>query len=140
MAKVFRPSTRESSILSKIESGKEHARKNAISAVKEHIEALANAISMKLIENRFVETLSKNSLQEQIYQCLDRMTQADDFQIDYQCASVRGIVAHPNIVSLYVTAFIIEQLIQHKDVIDIFGSDEDIYQCVHQQVNRFLPA
>lgn len=140
MAKVFRPSTRESSILSKIESGKEHARKIAISAVKEHIEELANAISMKLIENRFVETLSKASLQEQIYQCLDRMTEADDFQIDYQCAPLRGIASHPNIVSLYVTAFIIEQLIQHKDVIDIFGSDEDIYQCVHQQVNRFLPA
>ncbi len=140
MAKVFRPSTRESSILSKIESGKEHARKAAIAAVRDHMDDIANAVSMKLIENRFVETLSKTSLQEQIYQCLERLTQADDFQIDYQCAPLRGVAPHPNVASLYVTAFIVEKLIDHKDIIDIFGSDEDIYQCVHQQMNRFLPT
>ena len=139
MGKVFRPSTRESSILSRIESSKEHARRLAISAVKERTEALAAVIAMKLVDNKLVETTNKNSLEEQIRKCLEKMCRSDDFEIDYQTAPIRNLVPQPHVVSLYVTAFVIEQLIKHKDVVDIFGSDEDIYYCVHQQVKKILP-
>lgn len=140
MAKVFRPSTRESSILSKIESSKEHARRRALKAVRDCIDPLSNAIAMKLIENNLVETTNKNSLEEQINKCLDKLSHAEDFDIDYQTAPFRGIVPQPHVVSLYVTAFVIEKLINHKDIIDIFGSDEDIYFCINQQVKKFLPS
>jgi hypothetical protein len=139
MAKVFRPSTRESNILSKIESSKEHARRKAISGIRECLEPLSNAIAMKLVENNLVETTSKNTLEEQIGQCLEKLSTADDFDIDYQNAPYRGIVTNPHVVSLYVTAYLIEKLINHKCVVDIFGSDEEIYTCIHQQVIKYLP-
>jgi hypothetical protein len=139
MAKVFRPSSRESMILSKIESSKEYARKKAISGVKDYLEPLSNAIAMKLVENSLVETTNKNSLEEQIKKSLDKLTRTEDFDIDYQIAPFRNIVSNPHVVSIYVTAFVIEKLINHKDVIDIFGSDEDIYYCINQQVIKFLP-
>ena len=139
MGKVFRPSTRESSILSRIESSKEHARRLAISATKERTEALAAGIAMKLVDSNLVETTNKNSLEEQIRKCLDKMCRSDDFEIDYQTAPIRNLVPQPHVVSLYVTAFVIEQLILHKDVVDIFGSDEDIYYSIHQQVKKTLP-
>ncbi len=138
MAKVFRPSSRESSILSRIESSKEHARRQAINEVKECMDPLSNAIATKLLDNALVETHNKNGLQDQIQKNLDHLTQAEDFDIDYQIAPLRNLVSQPNVVSLYVTAFIIEKLINHKDIIDIYGSDEDIYQCVHSQVSRYL--
>lgn len=138
MAKVFRPSTRESSILSKIESSKDHMRRTAIHSIKDHIDELANAIASKLIEHNFVETGSKKSLEEQIHQCLDKLSRSEDFDIDYQCAPFRGMVQQPNVVSLYITAFVIEQLIHHKDIVDIYGADEDIYICVNKQVTRYL--
>ena len=139
MAKIFRSSTRESSILSKIESSKEYARRQAIKSVKEFIEPLSNAIAMKLIENKIIETTNKNGLEEQINKCLKKLTNSDEFDIDYQIAPVRNIVPNPHIVSIYLTSFVIEKLINHKDVIDIFGSDEDIYHCINQQVIKFLP-
>ena len=139
MAKIFRPSNRESSLLSKIESSKEYARKRAINSVKKCIEPLSNAIAMKLIENNIVETTNKNGLEEQINKCLEKLSHSDEFDIDYQIAPVRNIVPNPHIVSIYVTSFVIEKLINHKDVIDIFGSDEDIYHCINQQVIKFLP-
>lgn len=103
MAKVFRPSTRESSILSKIESTKEHKRRLAISSLRDCMDSLANAISMKLVENSLVETTNKNSLEEQIHGCLEKLTRASDFDIDYQVAPVRNLVPDYNVVSLYVT-------------------------------------
>jgi hypothetical protein len=140
MGKIFRPSTREASILSKIESTKEHMRRLAISKVRDCTESLSNAIAMKLVENDLVETTNKNSLEEQITACLEKLTRADDFDVDYQIAPLRHVVPQPHIVSLYVTAFVIEKLIFHKDVVDIFGSDEEIYLTINQQVKKFLPA
>jgi hypothetical protein len=138
MSKVFRPSSREASLLSKIESSKEHARRRSIMSTRDHVDALASAISMKLVEAKLVETTDKNSLQEQIGNCLETLGHADDFEIDYLTAPYRHIVQQPNIVSLYVTAFILEKLINHKSVVDIFGADSDIYLCINTQVTKIM--
>lgn len=139
MGKVFRPSNRESSILSKIESSKEHARRRAIVSAREHIDTLGNAITNKLVENQLVETTNKNSLEEQVVKCLDKLCHADDFDIDYLVSPYRQLVQNPNVVSLYVTAFVLEKLLNHKSVVDIYGSDAEIYSCIHQQVTKILP-
>jgi hypothetical protein len=93
---------------------------------------------MKLVESNLVETTNKNVLEEQILKCLEKLSRADDFEIDYQNAPFRHITTQPNVVSLYVTAFVIETLINHKVVVDIFGSDEEIYLCINRQVVKFL--
>jgi len=139
MSKRFRPSNHgEAKLISKIESSKEYERRRAIHMVGDRLETLSNEISMKLVENDLVETSSKNSLQEQIAYCLEKLIHADDFDIDYQIAPVRHIVSNPHVVSLYVTAFVIEKLINHKDVVDIYGSDEEIYNCINRQVAKQL--
>ena len=139
MPKVFRPSTRESSILSKIESSKNFARRKSIETLRDCIEPLSNAISMKLVESQLVETTSKNTLEEQIIRCLDNLVHAEDFDVEYQIAPFRNIVSNPNTISLYVMAYVLEKLINHKSIIDIFGSDEEIYRSINQQVTKFLP-
>ena len=139
MAKVFRPSSRESSILSKIESTKEHMRRMAISRVRDCSELLANGIATKMVEKNLIETTNKNVLEEQFQKCLDKLSRLDDFEIDYQVAPIRNIVPNPQIVSLYVTAFVIEKLINHKDVVDVYGSDEEIYFTINQQVKKYMP-
>ena len=139
MAKMFRPSNRESVILSKIESSKERARRNAINNVRENIEQLSNSIATKLIEKKHIETTSKNAVEEQIQKRLHSLCNSEDFDIDYQIAPFRNLVAHPHVVSLYITAFVLESLINHKDVIDIFGTDEEIYRCIDRQVQKISP-
>ncbi|MBT3312543.1 MAG: hypothetical protein HN931_12150 [Desulfobacterales bacterium] len=138
MAKIFRPSNRESKILSQIESSIERARRQAINNVKDSKESLSNNIAMKLVEDKLVETTNKNALEEQILKCLEDLCYADDFDVDYKIAPFRNITTQPNIVSLYVTAYVIETIINHKDVVDIFGSDEEIYLCINNQVKKNL--
>jgi len=140
MGKVFRPSTREASILSKIESSKEYARRRAIDSAQDNIDQLSNAIAMKLVENELVETHNKQSLEDQIVKCIEQLGRAEDFDIDFQIAPVRNLVANPNIVSLFVTAYVLEKVINHKDTVDIYGSDEEIYYCIHKQVTKILPV
>jgi hypothetical protein len=141
MSKTFRPSKHESTILSKIESSKEYARKKAIKHLNNQdlVETLSNGVAMHLIDSGLVETTSKNTLQEQIHNSLEKLSHADDFDVDYMVSPFRNLVPQPNVVSLYLTAVVIEQLINHKDVVDIFGSDEDIYNCIDQQTKKHLP-
>jgi hypothetical protein len=138
MAKVFRPSKREAKILSRIESSKEYARRKAIENAREFIEPLSNAVAMKLVENNLVETTNKNVLEEQITKCIDKLSRSDEFDIDYNIAPFRHIIQNPNVVSLYITAFVIETLINHKAIVDIYGSDEEIYLCINRQVKKIL--
>jgi hypothetical protein len=138
MARVFRPSNREAKILSRIESSKERAQRLAIDQLKDVWEPLSNAAAMKLIEGKLIETTSKEDIQEQIGISLQKLTRADDFDVDYQIAPFRNLVPRPNAISLYLTAFVLEQLINHRSVEDIFGSDEEVYHCINRQVAKFI--
>ncbi len=138
MAKVFRPSNREAKILSRIESSKERAQRHAIEQLKEVVDPLSNAISMKFIEERLVETTSKDDIQEQIARSMQKLTHAEDFDIDYQIAPIRNLVPRPNVVSLYLTSFVTEQLINHRSVEDVYGSDIEIYNCINRQVSKYI--
>ncbi len=139
MPKNFRPSNRESTIISKIESSKEFARRKVIAGIRECKEPLANSIATKLIETRLVETGNKNMLEEQIGQALNKLCLADDFEVDYQISPFRKLIPNPHVVSLYLTAFVVEQLINHREIVDIFGTDKDIYNTINHAVVKFLP-
>ncbi len=138
MPKIFRPNNKESLLLSKIESSKERDRRLSINMVREHGDELSNSIAMKLVENKIIETKSKNSLEEQISNKLGELGKSDDFEIDYQIAPYRNLIPNPNLVSLYLTAFVLESLINHKDVVDIYGSDEEVYHCINKQTMKFM--
>lgn len=140
MAKNFYTGNRETKLLSKIESSKEHERIKTINIIRNNVDDFSNKVSMKLIENGLIETISKTSVEKQISRCLNKLCKAEDFDIDYVIAPFRTLVANPNIASLYLTAFIVEKLIHHKDVIDIYGSDEDIYYCIHKELLTFFPT
>lgn len=138
MARVFRPSNREAKIISKIESSKERAQRHAIEQLREVWEPLSNAAAMKLIEEHLIETTSKADIQEQLGMSLQKLTRSEEFDIDYQIAPFRNLVHRPNPISLYLTAFVLEQLINHRSVEDIFGSDEEVYHCINRQVSKFI--
>ncbi len=136
MAKIFRPSSREESIISKIESSKERQLQQTIHQIKNCSETLSKSLAMKLIEKGLIETTSKEDVEEQIAHCLESLARAEEFDIDYQIAPLRQIVVRPNRASLYITAFVVEKLINHKSIVDIYGSDEEIYNSIHREVMK----
>ncbi len=125
-------------ILSRIESSKERTRRHAIEQTKNVLDPLSNAVSMKLIEEKLIQTINKDDIQKQISASLEKLTRSDEFDVDYQVAPFRNLVVRPHIVSLYLTAFVVEQLINHRSVEDIYGSDEQIYECINRQVAKYV--
>ena len=123
----------------RLDHEKESQRYNAMNLLRQHLDALSNKIATKLIEERLVETTSKDDLESQIQFALQTLLTAEEFDIQFHIANVRTLVPRPHFVSLYVTAFVIEKLIDHRCIVEIYGTDEDIYHCVNRQVIKLIP-
>jgi hypothetical protein len=139
MAREYRPNVRESAVISKLDHAKESQRLNSLNLLRQHIDELSTLIAIKLLEERLVETTSMEDLENQIHMCLQNLLSAEEFEAQLKVANIRTLVARPHFVSLYVTAFITEKLINHKSILEMYGTDEDIYNCVNKQVSRFIP-
>jgi hypothetical protein len=139
MAREYRPNAKEFSVISRLDHAKETQRINALQQLRQNIDALSSRIGTKLIEERLVETLSKDELDNQIHYCMELLLAADDFDVQFQVANFRSLVPRPHFVSLFVTAYIIEKLINHKSIVEIYGTDEEIYRCVNSQIIRVIP-
>lgn len=139
MAKEHRPNARESAVISRLDHEKESQRYNAMNLLRQHMDSLSDKIATKLIEERLVDTTSKDDLEGQINFALQNLLTAEEFDIQFHIANVRTLVPRPHFISLYVTAYIIEKLIDHRCVVEIYGTDEDIYHCVNRQISKLIP-
>ncbi len=139
MAREHRPDARESAVISRLDHEKESQRFNAMNLLRQHMDSLSDKIATKLIEERLVETTSKDDLDGQINFALQNLLTAEEFDIQFHIANVRTLVPRPHFISLYVTAYVIEKLINHRCIVEIYGTDEDIYHCINKQVSKLIP-
>lgn len=102
------------------------------------VDELAQKLAMKLVNGNLIETKSQRDVEEQLAGCLGSLLNAEDFDIQYAIANFRNLVPQANRISLYVTAFIIERLIDHRSVVDIYGTDEEIYAVVNTEVTGMI--
>ncbi len=140
MSRDFRPDGREAAVISRLDHAKEAQKMKALRLLKKHLYELSDRITTRLIEVKAVETTSKIELERQINICLQSLLTSEEFDIQYLISPIRNLVPRPNFISLYVTAWIIEHLIQHKCIIEIYGTDEDIYQSVDVEVSKLIPV
>ncbi|MBI4776511.1 MAG: hypothetical protein HY788_20430 [Deltaproteobacteria bacterium] len=136
MAKEFFPNLREEKILSRLDSSKDHGRERLLQQIRSQVEDLSNRLAQRLLDTGLVATSNRRELVRQLELCLRQMVSAEDFEIEYQTAPFRTVVPVPNFVSLYLTAFIVEKLIDHQSVEEIYGTDEEIYKAVDSVVTR----
>jgi hypothetical protein len=101
-------------------------------------------LSQKLLMEKIIETDNPTAISDAILKGLKKAQKSSDFDFKYFSAPVRSLVPRPNTYALYMTQYIMEVLINDPDVIEIYGTDEEIYQVVNEifsQVNiRFEKA
>ena len=97
---------------------------------KDNAEALASKLVQRLIDREIIETSSIQRIRENFEEQLKQLGYIDEFELQMKVAPIRTIAQDPNIVSLYITQYIVEDLINHPDIQDVFGDDLDIYLAV----------
>lgn len=94
---------------------------------RENADELAAKLVQRLLDKEIIETTSIQSLHDIFEEQLKKLAGMEEFDIQLKVAPLRTLVPDPNIISLYLTQFIIEDLINHSSIQDIYGEDLDIY-------------
>lgn len=131
MAKVnISPNRTTEKTIRSIDRKRERERKKMFHRARDYAAEFSVHLIQRLVDQKIIETNDVESLQNNIKEQLNRLPYMDDFELQLKIAPLRTLVQDPNVVSLYLAQYIIEDLIDHPAVQDIFGDDLDVYLAV----------
>ena len=90
-----------------------------------------NMLSQTLLMKKIIETDNPAVVSDAILTGLKKAIKSSEFDLKYFIAPIRGLVPRPNPTSLYMTQYIMEVIINDPHVIEIYGTDKEIYQVVN---------
>lgn len=95
-----------------------------------------NKLSQTLLMEKIVETENPAAVSTSLLRCLKKALSSSQFDFDFFIAPIRDLVPRANRHSLYITQYILEVLIDDPNVVDVFGTDEEIYRIVNQVISK----
>jgi len=113
-----------------IDRKREQERKKMFVHARDHADMLATKLVQRLIDRNIIEITSVEGVRTSFEKQLKSLAMLDDFDLQLKLAPLRTLVQDPNIVSLCLTQFIVEDLVEHPDIQDVFGEDLDVYRAV----------
>jgi hypothetical protein len=113
-----------------IDRKRERERRKMFRTAKDHAEPLAAKLVQRLIDREIIEASSVTGIRKSIEDQLQKLPHLDDFDLQLKIAPIRTLVQDPNIVSLYLSQYVVEDLINHPDIQDVFGDDLDVYRAI----------
>jgi hydroxypyruvate isomerase len=140
MARVFNNSSATDKTIRAIDRKREQERRFMLSQAFKNAEELSTRLVQRLIERHIIETTSEQSMRELFYDQLRAISNMEEFDIQFKIAPLRNLANDPNFISLYLTQYIIEDLIDHPKVQDVFGDDLDIYRTIDSVLSKIRPS
>ncbi len=89
-----------------------------------------------LLMEKIIETEKPAAILDSLLKCLKKALHSSQFDFDYFIAPIRGMVPRSNRYALYITQYIMEVLIDDPNVIDVYGTDEEIYHVVNKIISN----
>jgi hypothetical protein len=93
-------------------------------------------LSQALLMEKVIETDNAAAVSDLILKGLRKALRSTEFDFKYFVAPIRNMVPHPNLISLYMTQFILEVVINEPSVVDVYGTDLEIYKVVNKVISQ----
>lgn len=130
MARVFNNNAATDRTIRAIDRKREQERRYMLSMAFKNAEELATKLVQRLLDRHILETTSDQAMRELFCNVLRKMQDMEEFDIQFKIAPLRSLASDPNFISLYLTQYTTEDLIDHPKVQDIFGDDLEIYNAI----------
>ena len=140
MARAHNPYGAAERAAKTIDRGRERERRFMMQACYKHADDLAIKLVQRLLDEHIIETTSEKAIREVFSNLLNKIADMEEFDIQFKIAPIRTLVHDPNLISLYLTQYIIEDLIDHPTIQDVFGDDLGIYQAVDSIMKKIRPS
>ncbi len=139
MARHMNPSRSTNKTIDAIDRKRERERRFMLRKARENAQDLAIALVQRLLDEHIIEASSTQAIAESMERQLAGMSDMEEFDLQFKIAPLRTLTQDPNFVSLYITQYIIEDLIDHPAIQDVFGDDLDVYKAVDSVLSRIRP-
>ncbi len=139
MARHINPSNSTNKTIDAIDRKRERERQFMLKKSRELAPELAISLVQRLLDLHIIETNSVQAIQDVMEKQLQRMSDMEEFDMQFKIAPIRNLTQDPNVISLYLTQFIIEDLLNHTNIQDVFGDDMEIYRAVDSVLSKIRP-
>jgi hypothetical protein len=95
-----------------------------------------NKVSQALLLNKIIETENPQAVSDLIMQGLTKAYKSNEFDFKFFIAPIRTLVPRPNPYALYLTQYILEVIINDPHVIDVYGTDHEIYTMIDDIITQ----
>ncbi|NLZ18363.1 MAG: hypothetical protein GX087_11640 [Desulfobulbaceae bacterium] len=136
MARHMNPGSSTNKTIDAIDRKRERERRYLLKRSREMAPELAILLVQRLMDSHIIETNSVQAIKEVMERQLERVGDLDEFDMQFKIAPIRNLVPDPNLISLYLTQYITEDLIDHSNIQDVFGDDLAIYNAVDSVLSR----
>ena len=100
------------------------------------IAEIQSRLTQALLMEKIIETESSSAVSDLIAKGLKAITRANEFEFKYFIAPIRSLIPRPNPISLYMTQYILDVMMNDPSVIDVYGTDLDIYKTVNEVITQ----
>ncbi|MCI5188894.1 MAG: hypothetical protein D3905_03635 [Candidatus Electrothrix sp. AS4_5] len=136
MARHINPSRSTNKAIDALDRTRERERRFILNKAKDNAEELAIVLVQRLVDEHIIETNDVHAIQQGVERQLREPADMEEFEIRLKIADIRTLVPDPNILTLYLTAYIIDDLINHPKIQDIFGDDLDVYKAIDTVLSK----
>jgi hydroxypyruvate isomerase len=140
MARVFNNQSSTDATIRAIDRKREQERRFMLSQAFKNADEISTKLVQRLIDRHIIETTSEQAMRDLFSEQLRTLANMEEFDIQFKIAPLRNLATDPNFISLFLTQYIIEDLIDHPKVQDVFGDDLDIYKAVDSILNKIRPT
>ncbi|MCL7487787.1 MAG: hypothetical protein M8357_06410 [Desulfobulbaceae bacterium] len=139
MARHISPNSATNRTINAIDRKREQERYVLLVKTRDNAADLAKSLVQRLLDEHIIETNSDRAIRETVEKELKKLIDIDEFDMQFKVAPLRSLCQDPNIISLYMTQFIIEDLVDHPNIKDVFGDDLDVYKAVDSIFSKIRP-
>lgn len=93
-------------------------------------------LTQDLLLNKIIETENPQAVSGLVMQGLSKAYKSNEFDFKYFIAPIRTIVPRPNPYALYLTQYILEVIIDDPNVIEVYGTDLEIYTLIDKIITQ----
>ncbi|MFZ7110910.1 MAG: DUF507 family protein [Desulfatiglandales bacterium] len=97
---------------------------------------IQSRLTQALLMEKIVETDNPSALSDLLSKGLRKLLKLNEFDYKYFIAPLRDLLPRPNPISLYMTQYILEVVMNDPSVIDIYGTDHEIYRVVNDVITQ----
>jgi len=104
--------------------------------LKFKLNEIHKGLTQELLMEEIVETDNNAAFSDLLLKGLKKLLRTNEFDYKYFIAPIRDIVPRSNPISLYMTQYTLEVVLNDPSIIEVYGTDVDIYKAVNKVVSN----